>query len=103
MVFCSILRQNRFLRLGVLSPTPKFKSRRPPFVGCPRLVSQYISYAWTVSSILNLRTLHATSKKYAFNAVVDTTSLHNETIDCFCTRFCHCYGTTDISLRDKVV
>jgi hypothetical protein len=48
-----------FLRWGVVSPTPNPPAGGPPFVGCPRLLIQYIRnyppYLEAVSAIHNLR------------------------------------------------
>jgi hypothetical protein len=52
-----------FFRWGVVSLTPKPQAGGPPFIGCPRLLIQYIRsyhpYLEGVSSIRNLRTRHA--------------------------------------------
>jgi hypothetical protein len=54
---------NLFLRWGVVSPTPNPQTGRPPFVGRPWLLIQYISsyppYVEAISSIRNLRTRQA--------------------------------------------
>jgi hypothetical protein len=52
-----------FLRWGVVSPTPHIHAGELPFVGCPRLLIQYIRnyrpYLEAVSCIRHLRTRHA--------------------------------------------
>jgi hypothetical protein len=50
------------LRWGVVSPTPNLQAGGPPFVGCPRLLIQYIRsyrpYLEAISFIRSLRTRH---------------------------------------------
>jgi hypothetical protein len=62
---------------GVVSPPPNLQTGRPPPVGCPRLLIQYIrsypSYLEAVSSIRNPRTRHAVVTSDPVNRRKETT------------------------------